>query len=346
MLPETQKAITLENKEGDLAVRTIPVLHPGKGEVLVKVQAAALNPVDWKMRRFGLFVAEYPSFIGSDIAGEVVEIGDGVTDLVTGDKVVLAGEFSDARKGSAGLQQYAIADVLTLAKIPPNITTVQAASVPVGFSAAYVALYNSAPHGLGYESPITARGKCSGTPIVVLGGSSSVGQYVIQLANLSGFSPIVAIASLKHAKYIKSLGATDVVDRSLPGDTLKAEVKAKVGRENINIVFDAISSAETQQLALDLVAPGGTLIITIPPLVKSEDKKIIMTEAKKSVPRNVGLLRNMYTKLEEWLLSGDIKPNQVETLPGGLNGVPDGLSRLEKGQVSALKLVALPQETF
>ncbi|TFK17632.1 hypothetical protein FA15DRAFT_710607 [Coprinopsis marcescibilis] len=275
--------------------------------------------MDWKVQRYGLFITDCPAVIGYGIAGEVVEIGANVTNLAAGNKVIFAGEFQDTRHGSAGFQQYAIAEALTVTKIPPNVTSTQASSVPIALSATYAALYNSVPCGLEYESPMTGRGKYTRVPMIILGGSSSVGQYAIQLAKLSGFTPIVVTASYKHAEYLKSLGATDVIDRNLPADTVKAEVKAKAGKEHLGLVFDAISTAYTQQLGIDFVCSGGSLIISTIPLLKSEDK------ATKSAPQNIELLRTMYANLGEWLQNGDIKPNRVETLPGGLNGIPDGI---------------------
>ena len=84
----TQKALFLTKASGDFILSTSPIYKPGKDEVLVKIHAAALNPVDWKLSNgFGNFLSNFPTILGTDIAGEVVELGEGVTDLAIGDRV-------------------------------------------------------------------------------------------------------------------------------------------------------------------------------------------------------------------------------------------------------------------
>ena len=83
----TQTALILPEKFGELVLTTLPVYKPGKDEVLVKVHSTALNPVDWKIQKRGIFSEVFPLVLGSDIAGEVVELGEGVSQLSKGDKV-------------------------------------------------------------------------------------------------------------------------------------------------------------------------------------------------------------------------------------------------------------------
>ena len=87
MAPSTQKALILYEKFGNLSVGTLPVPKPGSGEILIKVKAAALNPADWKIRKYGVVVETFPAILGLDIAGDVEEIGEGVTDFQKGDRV-------------------------------------------------------------------------------------------------------------------------------------------------------------------------------------------------------------------------------------------------------------------
>ena len=87
MAPSSQKALLLDAKFGKFVVGTIPVPKPGPGEILVKIQAAALNPVDWKVQKYGIFADKFPAVLGMDIAGGVEELGEGVTDFKIGDRV-------------------------------------------------------------------------------------------------------------------------------------------------------------------------------------------------------------------------------------------------------------------
>jgi len=85
--PQQQKVLFLESQYGNFAVSTSPVYKPGKGQLLIKIKAAALNPVDWKIQKHGAFVTNYPAILGSDIAGEVAALGEGVTKFKVGDRV-------------------------------------------------------------------------------------------------------------------------------------------------------------------------------------------------------------------------------------------------------------------
>jgi len=87
MAPSTQKALLLDQKFGKFVVDTIPVPKPGPGEILIKVKAAALNPVDWKIQKYGVFVETFPAILGTDISGDVEELGEGITDFKKGDRV-------------------------------------------------------------------------------------------------------------------------------------------------------------------------------------------------------------------------------------------------------------------
>ena len=87
MAPLTQKNLFLDAKFGNFVVNVTSVPKPGPGEILVKVQAAALNPVDWKVQKYAWFTETYPAILGTDIAGDVEELGEGVTDFKRGDRV-------------------------------------------------------------------------------------------------------------------------------------------------------------------------------------------------------------------------------------------------------------------
>ena len=87
MAPSTQKALLLDAKFGKLVVDTIPVPKPGPGDILIKVHAAALNPVDWKIQKYGVFIQSFPAILGTDISGEVEEIAEDVSDFKKGDRV-------------------------------------------------------------------------------------------------------------------------------------------------------------------------------------------------------------------------------------------------------------------
>lgn len=86
-VPTTQQGLGILSKQGSWSLVPLDVDQPGPGEILVRVESTALNPVDWKIQASGYFVSEYPAVLGSDSAGVVVALGEGVTTFAVGDKV-------------------------------------------------------------------------------------------------------------------------------------------------------------------------------------------------------------------------------------------------------------------
>ena len=131
----------------------------------------------------------------------------------------------------------------------------------------------------------------------------------IQLAKLSGFTPIIVTASPHHSEYLESLGATHIIDRKISGAALASEVNNITQNAPIKYVVDSISSADTQQIGYDLLASGGKLVIFLDAAVKkSDDKDIIRVLATSAHPPNVELLGALYhDNLELLLKEGAIK---------------------------------------
>jgi len=317
---------------------------------LVKIEATALNPVDWKVQKSGVFVEEWPCVLGEDSAGTVAAVGKGVAGFAVGDKVVHQGWFTNDQ---AAFQQYTIVPAEITAKVPSNISFDEAASIPLALATAALGLYGAAvtqgQGGLGLTPPWedAGRDKYAGKPILVFGGASSVGQIAIQLAKLSGFSPIIATASLKHTSLLKSLGVDHVIDRSVPLSELKAQLES-LAKAPIEVVYDAVSFPETQRAGYSVLAPGGSILIVQGPQIKIDaaaDKTIAHVFGNVNTPSNRAAGVGLYKKLTSLLEKGELKPNRVEVLPNGLAGIPDGLKRMELGQISGQKLIARPQET-
>lgn len=83
----TQKALYVNKKFGDLVIKDAPIYKPGPGEILIKIKATSLNPIDWKNQKYGVFIEEYPAILGGDVAGDVEELGEGVKEFKKGDRV-------------------------------------------------------------------------------------------------------------------------------------------------------------------------------------------------------------------------------------------------------------------
>ncbi|KAG1866849.1 chaperonin 10-like protein [Suillus subluteus] len=321
-----QKALFLPKKQGNFEIGFRNIPSPGVGQLLVKIQSAALNPTDYKSKDTGMFVTHYPAVLGRDIAGIVEEVGKSVDNFRKGDRVLAHGKFTN---DFTAFQQYALTVASFTAKIPSSESFDSAATVPLGLDTALVGLYGN-EFGAGITPPWTksASGHESNKPIVILGGSSSVGSYAIQLARLSGFYPIITTASPSNEDLVRDYGATHFFDRNLSGKQLKAAI-SKITDNPIGIVYDAIS------------LPGNTVFKED----EGKERRVVQTFGNPHIPQNEKLCRSAWAVVERWLSEGTIQPNKYEVLPNGLEGIIGGLERMKLGQVSGTKLVAHPQET-
>jgi threonine dehydrogenase-like Zn-dependent dehydrogenase len=149
------------------------------------------------------------------------------------------------------------------------------------------------------------------------------------LARLSGFSPIIATASEKHTDFLKSLGTTHVLSRSLSAEAIIAEVK-KITAEPVKVVYDAVSLPDTQKTAWSVLAPGGQLIIVLfatEGIASGQDGKTITHPfGNVNYPgQEVG--RELYARLTELLKDGSIKVSAAPTIGVRRSSIDIFLSR-------------------
>jgi NADPH:quinone reductase-like Zn-dependent oxidoreductase len=231
-------------------------------------------------------------------------------------------------------QTHSIATADQSAKISDNITFEQAATVPLGLITTVV----------GFKDLGIAEKKVVGEPILIWGGSSSVGAYAVQYAKLLGYT-VFATSSPHNFEYVKSLGASQVFDYRDPEVTEKIR-NATNGK--LKIVFDSISedgTALTSSKALS--SEGGKLLVVNPAEEKfPENVQVIRTFAADTFSekaRDIG--KRTWAQVEEWLRSGTIKPNPVKIVENGLLGVEHGLDLQKNGKVSGQKLVYRIKDT-
>ncbi|VDC07632.1 unnamed protein product [Peniophora sp. CBMAI 1063] len=331
----------------------------GPGQVLIRNKAVALNPVDLFIQATGYIVSifGFPAVAGMDGAGEIAVLGEGVTGWNVGDKVIYQAAYM---ADTDSFQELTLAFASRIARIPSNLSYEKAVTVPLGLATAAVGGYKPRLSdlrpdghdvgGAGLTPPWEAggRGKYAGQVAVILGGASSVGQFAIQLAKLSGFSTIISTASKRNEAYVKSAGATHVIDyHDIPYAELSAAVKKITGDAPIKYVYDAVSTADTQKAGWDLVSSGGVLVVVLPPSPDvgkpgQEDeagRRLVWVASVLGDPYNAEFGDGLYAVLTDLLEKGEIKPNNVEVIGHGLEVIPAGLGKLAKG-VSGVKLVA------
>jgi len=175
----------------------LPDPVPGKNQILVEVKAASINPVDYKVKRGDLkFLTgkKFPKIVGSDFAGVVRTLGEGVTRFVPGDRVY--GSLSVIFGKQGALATLVAADIAAVSKIPEGLTYSEAAALPV---AALTAL-----NGL-RRCRVTA-----GTRVLINGTSGGVGHFAVQIAR-AWRADVTATCSPKNAEFVARLGAARVI---------------------------------------------------------------------------------------------------------------------------------------
>jgi len=215
--------------------------EPADDQVLVKSIYTAMNPIDGYMAGTGLLVVDWPFILGCDAAGVIVKAGSHAVGplgpLKVGDEV--CGCTRLGMKGYSTCQEFFLMDAALATPKPKNISTVQAATVGVGFYTAVLGVFN------GLHIPVPDPSNLP-TPssewAVVTGGASSVGKYAVQLLKALGFK-VAATCSIKSAEVLKSIGADATIDYKKSEDDQVAELLSITGGK-VNRIFDAVATAE------------------------------------------------------------------------------------------------------
>jgi NADPH2:quinone reductase len=217
------KALFTNTYESDFVTTEITKPSPKKGEVLVKIHASGVNPIDNKIR---LGLSPYaspvlPAILGTDLAGVIEEIGESVTEFKVGDEVFgLAG-------GVLGLQgtlaEYTAVDADLLAKKPKNLTMKEAAGIPLVLLTAWEGLID--------------RAKVKkGDKVLVHAGAGGVGHMVVQLAKIFG-ADVYATVSSQKADIVKGFGATPIDYKT---ETVEDYVNKYTDGKGFDIIYDTV----------------------------------------------------------------------------------------------------------
>lgn len=222
----------------NLVEREIDRPEPGLGEVLVRVHAAGVNPVDWKTRDSGALIAwgEHP-IVGWDVSGTVEAVGPGVTLHAPGDEVYGMPHFP---RQAGGYAEYVSAPARHFAAKPAALDHVQAAALPLAALTAWQALVDTA-------------GVSAGQRVLVHAAAGGVGHLAVQIAKARGAYVIGTASAGKHA-LLRELGADEVIDyRTTDFEDAVADV---------DVVIDAVGGDYTRR-SLKVLKAGGHLV-TLP----------------------------------------------------------------------------------
>ena len=250
----TNTAAWIPRKHAPLEVGPAPYPVPAPNQIVVRGHAVAVNPLDWVIQVAGPVAyrwLRYPTVLGSDVAGEVVEVGAAVTRFRVGDRVLghAVGTDKDSNDPAEGtFQQYSVVLERMAAPIPDSLAYENAAVLPLGLSTAACALFRADQLGLRHP---TADAGPTGETVLVWGGSTSVGCNAVQLAAAAGYE-VLTTASPRNADLLRSLGAAEVFDHNSPA-VLADLTAALAGRT----LAGAVAIGPTSGAAcVDLVAAG------------------------------------------------------------------------------------------
>jgi NADPH:quinone reductase-like Zn-dependent oxidoreductase len=271
--------------------------QPGENQLLVKVRAAAVNPVDWKIRDgLGeLFGLKPPLILGCEVAGTVEAFGSrgpirtdgtsrtGIKDFVAGDEV-----YGYLSAYSGGYAEYVAAPASEFVRKPEQIDFDTAASVPVAALTAWQGIFDQGE-------------LASGQRILITGASGAVGSMAVQLAKSKG-AYVIGTGSGRNEEFVRKLGADEFIDYK------KAKFEDKVS--SADVVFDTVGG-DTQERAFQTLKRGGVLVSTVNPPSAEKAKQFGVTVAMVAVMPKPDQL----TEINRLLESGKLKVRVATVLP-------------------------------
>jgi NADPH:quinone reductase-like Zn-dependent oxidoreductase len=258
-----------------LELEEAPLPEPGADQVLMRLKAAGVNPVDWKVRS-GMYKqfmpVQFPWTPGIDGAGTIEAIGVNVTQLKKGQAV-----FGIVTGGYA---EYALASAVDIQPKPENISFEEAASIPVGALTAWSAVIDTANVQAGQR-------------VLVHGGAGGVGLYAVQLARWKG-AHVTATASARNTEFVRSLGAENVIDYS----ATRFEDVVK----DMDAVIDTVGG-DLPERSFKVLRPGGVFVTVAARLPEDAGK----AQNIRAVSAGRAPSKNLKT-IAELVEAGQLKP--------------------------------------
>jgi len=251
-MSKTMKAIRIHNYGGPevLQYEDAPRPEPQAGEVLVRVHAAGVNPIDWKVREGHMkdfWPHKFPLILGWDVSGTVEEVGPGVSRFKISDEVY---SIPDPTRNGA-YADYIVVRESEVALKPNSLHHIRTAAVPLAALTAWQSLFDTAQLQPGQR-------------VLIHAGSGGVGHFAVQLAKWKG-AYVFATASTKNQDLLRELG----VDKAIDYTQQRFEDVAR----NIDIVLDTIGG-ETQERSWSVLKKGGVLVSLVQPPSEEKAKEL------------------------------------------------------------------------
>jgi len=244
----TMKAVSQDELGGPdvLKLVTVPTPEPGISEILIRVHAAGVNPIDGAQRQTGAFVGQPPFVLGWDLCGAVEAVGPGVTLYQPGDVVFGMLPFP---QGHGAYAQYAVGPTRVFVRKPDRLDHVHAAAIPMVGLTAWQALVDTA--GVG-----------AGSRVLINGAAGGIGHLAVQIAKARGAHVIASARPGDEERHVRDLGADEAVDWAGGG---VAEAVRAAHPEGIDTVIDLVTGDPEQLAALcrGVLREGGSVATTL-----------------------------------------------------------------------------------
>ena len=229
---------------GVIKCEEVPRPVPGKGDLLIRVHAAGVNPADTKIREGKAFASMYkdpfPFILGWDVSGVVEAVGSGVSAFKPGDSVY--GMVNFPYEGGA-YAEYVTAPEGHLARKPEKLDHVHAAALPLAALTAWQALFDAA-------------GMLAGDKVLIHAAAGGVGHLAVQLAGWKGAAHIIGTASIDDEEYLKEIGVDEVID-------YRTQRFEEIVRD-VDVVLDSVGG-HTQERSFMVLKKGGFLVTIMEP---------------------------------------------------------------------------------
>ena len=292
------------------------------GQVKVAIRAAGVNPVDTKVRRGGpMFPDGLPFIPGCDAAGEIVEVGEGVSDRAVGDRVFLCYGGLGAAPGTYA--EYTVVDAARARPLPDSVDFDTAAAAPLVAITAWEALFERAR-------------LAAGQTVLIHAGAGGVGHVALQLARLQGARAATTVGSRERIGFVGGLGAEEIIIHT-ERDFVDA-VMAWTEGHGVDVALDTVGGA-TWRRTVEAVAHYGDLVSLLNPgdvdLTEARTRNLRLSFELMLTPQLRGLGEaldhqgRILDRCAEWLDGGDLHLEVAETLP--LEQVVEAHQRLEGG---------------
>jgi len=228
----------------------LPTPTPGAHDLLVRVEAVSVNPVDTKVRSPKPQVEAQPKVLGYDAAGVVEAVGASAAGFQPGDRVYYAGDVT--RSGSNA--QFQLVDARLVGHAPKSIGAADAAALPLTLLTAWELLFQRMP----FDSEHGGQGKS----LLIIGGAGGVGSIAIQLARRAGFTVIASASRDETIDWCRSMGAQHVINHRQP---LAAQLQA-LGFEQVDAVLNLADTDHYWDAIGQLLAPQGHVGLIVEPV--------------------------------------------------------------------------------